>query len=190
MTLAELIKQFEAADCRTGTDKASVHSYGPTYERILAPYRGTIGNVLEIGLMSGKSLLMWEKYFAHATVFGMDLDDQPHGGMADLRPLIAEGTHRIMLGDAGNAETVDRLFGDTMFDVVIEDAGHDLASQLAIYKNFRDRVNPGGIYIIEDVADIDATREQFLAIDPEREVEVIDLRRVKGRFDDVLVVIR
>jgi hypothetical protein len=190
MTLAELGKQFEGPDCRTGCDKFSLHSYLPTYERLLEPYRDTAGNVLEIGLMSGKSLLMWERYFANAKVFGMDLDDQPHGGMADLRPLIAEGTHRIMLGDAGNAETVDRLFGDTKFDVIIEDAGHDLASQLAIYENFRSRMMPEGIYIIEDVADIEATRDRFLAIDPERDVEIIDLRRVKGRFDDVLVVIR
>lgn len=189
MTLSEISKQFEGPDCHTGTDKGTVHGYLETYEKLLAPYRNTRGNVLEIGLMSGQSLLMWEKYFRNATVYGMDLCDQPHGGLADLRPLIAEGVHNIRLGNAAEQATVDELFGTLQFNVIIEDAGHDLDSQLAIYKNFRQRLSPGGIYIIEDVADIDASRARFEQIDPERRVEILDLRSVKNRYDDVLVVI-
>jgi spermidine synthase len=81
------------------------------------------------------------------------------------------------------------VVGPTLFDVVIEDANHDLASQLAIYKNFRSHLAPGGIYIIEDVENIDRDIETFRNIDPERRVQIIDLRSCKGRYDDVLVVI-
>jgi len=64
-----------------------------------------------------------------------------------------------------------------------------LEHQLAIYRNFKEHIAPGGIYIIEDIADIDKTRPLFERIDPAKQVRILDRRNVKGRFDDVLVVI-
>lgn len=170
-------------------DKNVIHSYIPIYAELFAKYRDTECRVLEVGIFAGVSLRMWEEYFHLGKVCGIDVNDCPYG--ADLRPMIAEGTHDIRLLDASNPAEVARLFPPgEMFDVIIEDASHMLEHQLAIYANFKDRLNPGGIYVIEDVADIDAHRALFEGIDLSREVEIIDLRPVKHRFDDVLVVIR
>lgn len=175
---------------RHGGDKGSVHSYIDVYAEILAPYRASAKRVLEVGVFGGHSLRMWEAYFEQAEVWGVDLSDQPHGGMMDLRPMIAEGTHRIRLFDATSREQIEAHFGGMVFDVIVEDASHALAHQLDIYENLSDKLAPGGLYVIEDVADIDRDRPLFEAIDPERQVTILDRRHLKQRFDDVLVLIR
>lgn len=180
-------------------DKGDVHGYIPVYEQLLAPYRRPGVRFLEIGLFHGASLRMFEEYFAvppmprrspFPAAVGIDCSDRPHDGMADLRPMIASGNHDIRLLNAADPKAVHAWFlNDAPFDVIIEDAGHAVADQLAIYANFRDRLAPGGLYIIEDIENIDRDRAVFYGIDPTRRVEIIDCRSVKGRFDDVLVVI-
>jgi predicted O-methyltransferase YrrM len=170
------------------SDKGSVHSYFLVYEEILSPYRTGGKNILEIGLFNGASMIMWEKYF-DGTVWGIDCSNQPHDGLADLRPLLAEGIHNICIGDAENASDVDFFFKGISFDVVLEDAGHHLSQQLKIYETIKPYLNKGAIYIIEDIQDIDATRTAFENIDPEKEIVIVDLRSIKNRYDDVLVII-
>ena len=188
-TLTQICQRYSASDCHTGTDKDSVHSYLPVYERLLAPYRVTAKRVLEIGILCGASLRMLEEFFATARVHGIDLCDQPLGGMVDLRPMIAEGTHHITFTDATNAAQVKHHFGNLSFDVIIEDASHALEHQFSIYENFKQLLVWDGIYIIEDVDNLDAVRSRFEKIDPDRRVRIFDLRHVKNRFDDALVVI-
>lgn len=176
----------QLADGRA-SDKGTVHSYIDVYEELFAPYRESAKRVLEVGLFWGYSLRMWEQYFRGAEVDGIDLSDTPHGGLADLRPMIAEGTHRIWLMDASDRGQVEQNFPGALFDVIVEDASHSLEHQLGIYANLRDHLSPGGIYVIEDIADIDRDRKYFEALHPS--VRIIDRRSVKDRFDDVLVVI-
>ena len=188
-TLAEIYQKYAGVDARSGCDKGSVHAYIETYASLLAPYRSTAKFVLEVGIMGGHSLRMWEEYFDSAVVHGVDLCDQPFDGMADLRPMIAENTHCIHLFDATSQAEVEERFSGVMFDVIIEDASHSIESQLAIYANLRSHLAPDGIYIIEDVEDIDRSRPFFEKIDAMRPVGVFDLRSIKKRFDDVLVVV-
>lgn len=172
------------------TDKFSVHSYGEIYEEILKPYRETAKNVLEIGLFSGNSLRMWEQYFTNAKVYGIDCDEQPHGGMADLRPMIAEGNHNIIIGDATNPADVEKYFKGIKFSVVIEDANHDPIQQQQIYLALKPYLEEGSICIIEDVVPKDGVITLFEGIDPETEVTILDRRHIKNRFDDCLIIIK
>ena len=172
-----------------GTDKGDIHSYLSIYEDVLAPYRETANNVLEIGIFKGHSLLMWEKYFS-GKVYGMDCSETPHGGMADLRPLIAEGTHNIIIGDAVNEFDVYKNFKGVLFQVIIDDGNHLPTCQLKSYEIFSKYLSDDGIYIIEDIENIDETIELFKNIDSTKQVEIIDLRNVKNRFDDVLITIK
>jgi hypothetical protein len=170
-------------------DKGTTHSYIEVYEARLEPYRLTAKNVLEIGIFSGESLRMWEDYFENAEVHGIDCSDQPHGGMVDLRPMIAEGTHNISILDAADLSQVKKAFKGKKFDVIIEDASHQLVHQLGIYEIFKNYLNDGGIYIIEDVDKIDEVKHLFEQLDPSKKIEILDRRSIKGRFDDVLIVI-
>lgn len=187
MTLQEIYNHLKAQGHES--DKGTVHSYVEVYEEILAPYRETAKNILEIGLLSGASLRMWEQYFS-GTVYGIDCDLKPIGGRYDLQPIIDEGTHNISIFDATDSSQWCSYFYRMKFDVIIEDAGHEVNQQLQIYNAAQSFLSPNGIYIIEDIQDVDATKEKFINIDVEKQVEIIDLRKNKGRYDDVLVVIK
>lgn len=172
------------------SDKGTVHSYIEVYEEILAPYRERAVNVLEIGLFQGDSLRMWEQYFTNAKVYGIDCSETPHDGLADLRPMIAEGTHNIFILDAESISDVNRVFNGIVFDVIIEDAGHHKEQQEVIYSVFKPYLRENGIYIIEDIQDIDYNRREFETIDSKKTVEIIDRRNIKNRYDDVIVIIK
>lgn len=174
------------------TDKGSVHSYLPVYEKLLAPYREAALNVLEIGIFNGASIRMWAEYFTKANIYGIDCSETPHDGMADLKPLIIEilnsepydklfNTH-VCIFNAEDEKEVEKRFKGTKFDVIIEDAGHEINQQLNLYSIWKHYLAEGGIYIIEDVQDIDKDRERF------GDGIVVDLRGMKHRYDDVLII--
>lgn len=171
------------------TDKNTTHSYLEVYEEILAPYRSTAQNIIEIGIFGGASLLMWEAYFT-GTVYGMDCSETPHDGLADLRPLIAHGTHNIIIGNATSGEDISKHFGGKVFDVIIDDGSHDLSAQLESYRIFSKHLSENSLYVIEDIGNIDATRIIFETIDLSKKITILDRRRKLGRFDDVMVIIQ
>jgi hypothetical protein len=181
LTLQQLYNKYKKGDW---PDKNSTHSYISVYEEILAPYRHTAKNILEIGLMSGESLKMWDEYF-DGDVYGMDCNIKPIDGLADLTKIIKEG-YRVVIGDASNQMDVEKHFKGIKFDVVIEDANHDVSQQIDIYNTLKPYLKDNSIYIIEDIQDIDKTGDVFI----EMGGEIIDLRKNKGRYDDVIVIFR
>lgn len=190
-SLAEIYGNYLSSDTSgPGTgDKGTVHSYIEVYEELFAPYRATTGNFLEIGVLAGSSIRMWTDYFNAAKVFGVDIDERPLGGLFDLRPMIKEGFN-LLFFDATLPEEVERHFQDMRFDVIIDDASHQFSHQMDNYRNLKSHLSKGGLYVIEDVADIDTHRAAFENIDPEKHVQILDRRKIKNRFDDVLVVIK
>ena len=186
MTLQEIYNQLKAEGHES--DKGSIHSYIEVYEEILRPYRATAKNIFEIGLLEGASMRMWERYFSEqANVYGIDCDETPIGGRYDLRPIIAEGTHKIFIGDAEDQATIEKFFLGIKFDVIIEDANHSFDQQMLLYRNFKPYLNKDGIYIIEDIQEVVPF---YKYIDSEKTIETIDRRHIKNRYDDVLVVIK
>lgn len=171
------------------SDKGTIHSYLEVYEEILAPYRETAKNILEIGIFKGDSLRMWKQYFI-GDVYGVDCDIKPHGGMADLTEMVKSGEFNIKLFNATNENAVKDNFRGIMFDVIVEDAGHAVEQQVELYNIWKNYLNKGGIYIIEDVQDIDNTRFTFENLDNSKNITILDLRNKKGRYDDVLVIIK
>lgn len=186
MTLQEIYNELKAQGHES--DKGSVHSYVPVYEEILAPYRETAKNILEIGLLSGASLRMWERYFS-GNVYGIDCDLKPIGGRYDLQPIINEGTHKIIIGDAEDPAVIEQHFKGIKFNVIIEDANHSIEQQIKLYENFKPYLADGGIYIIEDIQNIDAPEGIIKSIDKNKQLCVYDLRHIKQRYDDVLITI-
>lgn len=188
MTLKNIFETLQQQGFET--DKGTVHSYIDVYEEVLKPYRFKADKVLEIGVFKGNSLRMWEQYFDWADVFGVDCDTMPHGGMADLREMINSGIHCIKIFDAENPELVKEHFAGMKFDVIIEDANHSLEQQLKLYNLYKEYLAPDGIYIIEDVENIDASRTEFENIDNSKTVTILDRRHILNRFDDVLIIIK
>ena len=189
-SLAEIFETYKSKDPGgPGTgDKGTVHSYIEVYEEIFAHYRHATTNFLEIGVLAGSSMRMWTEYFDTSKVYGIDIDERPLNGMFDLRPMLAEGFD-IKFFDASLPNEVEKHFAGVVFDVIIDDASHAIQHQMDNYKNFKSHLSKGGIYVVEDVADIDAHRSMFENLDPTKNVKIYDRRHLKNRFDDVLVVL-
>jgi 23S rRNA U2552 (ribose-2'-O)-methylase RlmE/FtsJ len=161
-------------------DKGTAHTYIDEYQRLLQPYRKR-STVLEIGLCMGESLLMWEEYFINSKVFGVDISSE------FLKDLIKDKTHNIIIADA-TEESILEHFSKETFDVIIDDGSHLLQDQIDTFKLFKDKMNPGGIFIIEDIENIDYAKDIFSSL--HNNIEIVDNRHIKNRIDDVLVVYR
>jgi len=117
------------------TDKG-FHNYIKYYNEWFEEYQDKEINFLEVGVENGYSIRLWKDYFTKATVYGMDM--AKHYG-CDFH------------GDSTNKEEVDKLLGDLKFDIIIDDGDHYPDSQVQTYMNLKDRLNEGGIYVIEDI---------------------------------------
>lgn len=161
------------------SDKGTDHSYIDSYEALLDSYRHTPINFLEIGIGFGSCLEMWTNYFhPDSKIYGLDNEDFQ----------IFKNFGIIQYADSKSQDARDQLFGDTKFEVIVEDGEHTIDAQLVTFKNYFPLVKEGGIYILEDVQNCYSDKSRFVEIG--FEPEVIDLRSVKGRPDDVLFVFR
>lgn len=163
------------------TDKTTVHSYGEFYDRALEPYRGRPIRLLEIGVDRGGSLRLWDAYFeGQADIVGVDIDLSRLEATAEWSACFARG-------DAYTAEMAGSL-GD--LDVIIDDGPHTLHSMLTLIDLYVPRLRPGGLMVIEDVQDWCWYESLMNAVPDGSRWEAHDLRHVKGRYDDMLFVIR
>lgn len=184
--LASIFQRYAThnMDCSFGTDKNTVHSYADLYESLLGIRRPWVRSVLEIGICSGGSLCAWADFFPEAEVTGVDVTFE-HVIHGKDNPRI-----HMVLADGTKKETADML-GKT-YDFVLDDGSHNPDHQIASLEVFLPCLNPGGIYIIEDIAEVHADRvrrdAERVAAACSARIEWHDLRSNKGRFDDIVAV--
>ena len=131
-----------------GSDKGTIHSYIKMYEKWFAPVRLTAKCVMEIGMGSGASVLMWRDYFPNAIIHGIDSWGWPR----EFHPRNDMTRIAAWKIDSTNSDSVNKWFQDGMFDIIIDDADHHPDVQLEVFKLFWPKLRAGGMYIIEDVA--------------------------------------
>ena len=68
-TLKELAAQYKE------TDKLGLGYIEEFYETLFTHKKDSIENLLEIGVRSGQSLLLWNDFFPNAQIFGIDVED-------------------------------------------------------------------------------------------------------------------
>lgn len=171
-----LLQIYEA---QPDSDKGSVHSYiSDYYEEALKPYRHTAKSILEIGVLNGASTRLWREYFINAGIVGIDITpQQPEPGIA------------YICGDAYHNDTI--LLFEQQFDVIIDDGPHTLESQLYFILHWYSKLKPGGLMVVEDIqSDSDAVRLITLAQQKDYQAKLIDLRHIKGRYDDLILEIK
>ena len=71
-----------------------------------------------------------------------------------------------------------------------DDGSHLLETQLQTINIFKNRLAENGMIILEDIQDIDKDKWVFDLMSSAFDVQVIDLRSVKGRYDDCLIIIK
>jgi len=163
------------------TDKNCLHCYvDEVYENLFKDIRNSAKKILEIGVDNGGSILMWREYFPAANIIGIDNKDCPQ--------LAARDRIQFIASDAYKHEIVDQLPSD--FDVIIDDGPHTLESMTFVIKEYINKINQSGIIVIEDIQEFNWTNILKRLIPENFKVEVRDLRRVRNRYDDILMIIR
>lgn len=118
--------------------------YEPLFKKIK---KKKSGNVLEIGIgghddfTGGGGLRSLKKFFKNKTIYGLDIIDKSHFSTSYIK---------IIKGSQNNNKTYEKLRNIT-FDLIIDDGSHYPAHQLKSFKKLFKNLNPGGIYIIEDL---------------------------------------
>lgn len=163
------------------SDKDTVHSYIGYYERALSQYRDRDVRVMEIGVQGGISLLMWRKYFEKGEITGIDID---YSRIQKKVVDDANSSGKIVLikEDAASPRILKSVSGK--YDIIIDDGSHQFAHQLTTFMLLKDLLAEGGIYIIEDLQSEEEARLLNRLVPNS---QLVDLRHIKNRYDDLVL---
>ena len=185
---------FQLADSSL-TDKGTQHTYLGVYEYLFYKKKQTASAVIEVGIgcffeKNGGSIKLWHDFFDNATIYGVDI--LPKERVID--DLL--NNPRVVLHCESNAYSQD--FVDKNFisknikaDIIIDDGAHTYESMSAYINLYLPLLKDDGILVIEDVQDI-SWIEGLKKCIPEYLkgcIEVVDLRHMKNRYDDILFVV-
>jgi hypothetical protein len=176
------------------SDKGSMHSYIEFYETYFQAKRDSV-KLLEIGMMTGGSLHMWQKYFDNYQLVGMDISP-------------SWNTYREFQPELENDPNVCLLFGinsrhaalplevqNQKFDFIIDDGDHSALAQIETFENYWPLIDNLGTYFIEDV--IGPTQieilQKFLQEYSDKHSVQFDIKHYRGfknnRADDQILAI-
>ena len=129
-----------------GTDKSSEkHNYCVKYEKYLPFKRHEEINILEIGVLDGKSLLTWKEYFYRATILGIDINP-------DCKKY-EEPRISVEIGSQDDGNFLSRTWQQYgPFDMILDDGSHMNSHVIFSFEHLFDSVKSGGVYIVEDCA--------------------------------------
>jgi Methyltransferase domain len=119
--------------------------YFDIYERHFAKLVGRPIDVVEIGVFSGGSFMMWRDYFgSDAELIGTDIEPACR---------VYEGEKiRVFIGDQADTTFWDSFLREVpAFDVVIDDGGHQSHQQIPTLEALLPHIRPGGVYLCEDI---------------------------------------
>lgn len=119
--------------------------YFPIYERHLTAWRNKTLTFVEIGVLKGGSLQMWQRFFGPlATIVGIDIDPQCKG-------YEERGIH-VRIGDQSDPQFLESIvaeFGSP--DIVVDDASHVMKNTTKSFEVLYPKLSKNGIYIVEDM---------------------------------------
>jgi hypothetical protein len=171
------------------SDKNTVHSYLPLYQKLLINKKETAKNVLEVGIYMGGSIKLWNDFFTNATVHGLDIMNIHHV-WDELK-----NKNNIVLHTSTNAYD-NHYFNQTFlnkikFDFMLDDGPHTLESMKQFIRLYSQVMTDDGILIIEDVQEWDWIEilKNEVPEHLKQYIKVYDLRPNKNRYDDIVFTI-
>lgn len=174
-----------------GTDKAWGHSYDIFYSEHFEKYRKNSGTILEIGVQYGGSSLLWHDFLPNYKIVMVDIHNQVHSSIWEK---MNSDRYEYINMDAFNLKSIELLSEKYQegFDIIVEDGPHTLETQIFTLKEYSKLLKPGGILVIEDIQKIEYV-ENLLSTNIDcdyNSLELIDLRQIKNRYDDLLIVLK
>lgn len=134
---------FKDLGIKANTDKINVHHYERFYPFYLEHLRNDTFNMLEIGVQYYYSINLWLNYFPKAKIYGIDINTEKEGERFSVKKL-----------DQSNEIQIENYSSNhkNFFKFIIDDGSHIPEHQLLTFNHFFNKcLEPGGIYIIEDI---------------------------------------
>lgn len=167
-----------------GTDKEFNHRYCSNfYDKEFSSYKDSQISLLEIGIFRGGSLAVFHEYFPNAIVIaGIDSIDWGSRHNCSSYEKV-----KVIIGDGYDFSLVNKL---PNFDIIIEDGDHRHESHIKFLELYPQKLNAGGVMIIEDIADMAWTEVYKKLVPSTMTWEVVDIREVSNMSDSILFVVR
>jgi len=183
MRLSEFYNQLSPK-----SDKGTEHDYiNGYYDAEFTPRKNEYIRIMEIGVLNGESINLWNKYFEDAMeIVGVDINIT-NQAISTIQP---KGYFPILkIGDAYSDEFAKVQLSD-FYDYIIDDGPHTLQSQIQFIELYYPKIKKGGKLIIEDIqskSDLESIEQRLKEL--KYKYKVFDLTANKGRYDDILIEI-
>jgi len=126
------------------TDKDQ--NYLDNYHEYFHKLRNEKINILEVGVLNGGSLLMWEEYFQNANIIGIDINP-----IRLIKNSDRVSIYQLNQTDTEGISNIARQHAPSGFDIIIDDASHNAyESKITFWHCMHNHLKSGGIYVIED----------------------------------------
>ncbi len=166
----ETYQQFEVTPLcfmfdEVGSDKGvGWHQYSRFYNELFLVAKHEEFNLFEMGLGTndpsiesnmgsggnpGASLSIWKIFFRRAKIFGADIDRKILFEEPRIQTFYCDQTNVDEIHDMWESEKLR----DKRFGIMIDDGLHTFEAGKIFFENSIHKLLPGGVYIIEDIAD-------------------------------------
>ncbi len=172
------------------TDKETHHSYiSGFYEEAFKEYKNKDDlQILEIGIAHGGSINLWLHYFDDVYITGVDLFLN-EGIVKDANRFMYHERVNLVKKSGTDKEYIDTL-EDDFYDIIIDDGSHKIGDQVLSLKYMYSKVKRGGLYIIEDIESIEATKqlefqEGWVKLDLNK--DRVEQNKKRNRYDNIIM---
>lgn len=122
------------------------HNYSPFYEKYFKRFKNEKINLLEIGSHEGKGLASFFFYFPFASLVGANINPlQMKYFSRRIEEIFIDVSSKSILKNFAN------YYKDRDFDIIIDDASHNLKDIIQTFPILFKKVKANGFYVIEDI---------------------------------------
>ena len=121
-------------------------NYFNVYDDLFSSYKNKKITFVDIGVFSGGSLFMWKKFFGkRAKIIGVELNP--------IAKQFEKYGFNIFIGDQSCEDFWSKFFKKVgKVDIVLDDGGHTNLDQIITVVSTVNKINDGGILVIEDTS--------------------------------------
>lgn len=142
-----------------GGDRMLIHKYGKVYSKIHR-YKPSPSCVLEIGILKGVGLAMWEALWPQARIVGFDINIKNY--QQNTPNLINRGAFKSSIPTSyifdqleSNNPVISQVFKTGEVDLVFDDGLHSHDGIINSYSQLIQKLSEEYIYVIEDIDHFD-----------------------------------
>ena len=134
--------------------KVFSHLYYLHYAKRFTETRRDVKKVLEIGVWCGFSMLLWERFFPNAQIYGIDISlNTKHNNRTPVE--LCKGKDRITLVEmdgtspSESKKFIEKFGGD--YDIIIDDGSHHPLHQVLSLLIYLPYLKDTGTFVVEDI---------------------------------------